>query len=169
MEGSWIRSTSRFWLWWSLMSASILGPDFMMFNCSMRRLVSNIEGVGSCGGRALSVTSWVFAAAVEASGSDPWGASLPFVLARTMSASWCFLARPCQVSEPLASEASLFLDLAAFNAADISLSDQKAIVKDAFGSFRGVEPDTQAMRTSLDTLSFLLSHATSSIWKPCSG
>jgi hypothetical protein len=43
----------------------------------------------------------------------------------------------------LATEASLFLDFSAFHAADLSLSNKEAIVKDIFGSFCRVEPDTK--------------------------
>jgi hypothetical protein len=47
------------------------------------------------------------------------------------------------VTETLASEAPLFLDLAAFHAADISLSNKETIVEDVFGSFCRVKPDTK--------------------------
>jgi hypothetical protein len=47
------------------------------------------------------------------------------------------------MSEILASEASLFLDFAAFHAADLSLSDKEPIVKDIFGSLCRVEPDAE--------------------------
>ena len=36
--GSWIRSMSKFWVWGSLIRASMPGLDFHMFSCSSRRL-----------------------------------------------------------------------------------------------------------------------------------
>lgn len=56
------------------------------------------------------------------------------VLAGTVAAAWCLLARPCQVFEMLALEASLFLGFTAFNAADLSLANKEAIIEDVFGS-----------------------------------
>jgi hypothetical protein len=90
----------------------------------------------------------MLAAAVEASGSDTWGASLSLVLACTMSATRGLLARPGQVTESLTSEASLFLNLAAFHAADISLANQEAIVKDVFSSLGGIEPYAERCKFS---------------------
>lgn len=60
-----------------------------------------------------------------------------------MAAPWCFFARPGQVSKALAPEASLLLDLAAFYTADVPLTDQQAVVQDAFRSLWGVKPYTK--------------------------
>jgi hypothetical protein len=50
------------------------------------------------------------------------------------------------VSETLAPEASLFLDLAAFYAADISLTNQETVVEDVFGSLCRIKPDTKGCK-----------------------
>jgi hypothetical protein len=44
------------------------------------------------------------------------------------------------MSKALTPEASLFLNLTAFYTADVPLTEQQAIVQDAFGTFCGAEP-----------------------------
>ncbi|KAA8641561.1 uncharacterized protein ATNIH1004_011697 [Aspergillus tanneri] len=91
-----------------------------MFDCSTR-----LDGRGV---QARTIAGGVFTTTVQASGSYARGTSLPLMLACTMSAPRCFLARPRQVSKPLTPEAPLFLDLTAFHAAEVSLADKKAVV-----------------------------------------
>jgi hypothetical protein len=65
------------------------------------------------------------------------------VLAGIVAVTWYLLTRPCQVSKILALEASLFLNLTAFYAADLSLANKETIIKDIFSSLCRVKPDTK--------------------------
>jgi hypothetical protein len=85
----------------------------------------------------------MLAAAVEASRPYAGWAVFTKVLAGTVAATWCLLARPCQVSEMLAPEASLSLDLTAFHAADLSLANKETVVEDVFSSLCRVKPDAK--------------------------
>jgi hypothetical protein len=60
-----------------------------------------------------------------------------------VAVTWYLLTRPCQVSEILALEASLFLNLTAFHAADLSLANKETIIKDIFSSLCRVKPDAK--------------------------
>lgn len=83
------------------------------------------------------------AAAIGKFGAGVWWTVFPVMVPSTVAASHCLFTRPRQVAESLAPMAAFLLHLVCFNAPNIPLPTNQAIVYSPFGRFRRIKSDPQ--------------------------
>ncbi|KAG5299663.1 hypothetical protein I7I50_06872 [Histoplasma capsulatum G186AR] len=114
------------------------------------------------------ISGGVISAAIQASCSNARGTVPLLMNLREVSASRTFLPRPREMAKPLASMASLPLNLVRFNAPYVFLPEKQAVIDYPFRCFLSIAPDPEGAMLAQWFVPrfFCLSHVISSIRHP---